>query len=177
MRSNNFMMKGIRKVRFEWDLKKAPTQPPGLPPKHEIKELKEYDVEAIWEGIQKAFLNEKSWIIGLDGHLEELRKRLFPEGKPVAGMELLALVHGPRVVGISAVYPVAGEGPHLLSGVLIDYEYQRRGLGAALLQESLRHLAEKGLETAAVVTRETVPAAKFLYPKFGGKAGEVTLTA
>jgi hypothetical protein len=28
-----------------------------------------------------------------------------------------------------------------------------------------------------VVTRETVPAAKFLYPKFGGKAGEVTRTA
>jgi hypothetical protein len=27
------------------------------------------------------------------------------------------------------------------------------------------------------VTRETVPAAKFLYPKFGGQAGEVTLTA
>ena len=68
---------------------------------------------AIWEGLQKAFLNEKSWIIGLDGHLEELRKRLFPEGKPVAGMELLALVHGPRVVGVSALYPVAGEGPHL----------------------------------------------------------------
>jgi len=73
-------MKGIRKLRFEWDLKKAPTQAPTLPPKHEIKELKEYDVEAIWEGLQKAFLNEKSWIIGLDGHLEELRKRLFPEG-------------------------------------------------------------------------------------------------
>jgi len=147
-------MKGIRKVRFEWDLQKASIQAPALPAKHEIKVLKEYDVEAIWEGLQKIFLNEKSWIIGLDGHLEELRKRLFPEGKPVAG-----------------------EGPHLLSGVTIDYEYQRRGLGAALLQESLRHLAEKGLETAAVVTRETVPAAKFLYPKFGGKSGEVTLTA
>jgi ribosomal protein S18 acetylase RimI-like enzyme len=170
-------MKGIRKVRFEWDLTKAPRQPATLPPKHEIKVLKEYDVEAIWEGMQKVFLNEKSWIIGLDGHLEELRKRMFPDGKPAVEMEILALVHGPRVVGVSALHPVAGEGPHLLSGVTVDYEYQRRGLGAALLQETLRHLAEKGLETAAVVTRETVPAAKFLYPKFGGKAGGVTRTA
>jgi ribosomal protein S18 acetylase RimI-like enzyme len=177
LRSNPFIVKSVRKVRFAWDLAKAPTQSPLLPPKHEIKELKEYDVEAIWEGLQKTFLNEKGWIIGLDGHLEDLRRRLFPEGKPVAGMELLVLMHGPRVVGVSAVYPLPGEGPHLLSGITIDYEYQRRGLGTALLQATLRHLAEKGLETVSVVTRETVPAAKFLYPKFGGQAGEVTLTA
>lgn len=170
-------MKSIRKVRFEWDLTKIPAHAPSLPPKHEIKELKEYDVEAVWEGLQKIFLNEKGWIIGLDSHLEELRRRLFPEGKPLAGMELLVLMHGPRVVGVSAVYPIPGEGPHLLSGITIDYEYQRRGLGTALLQATLRHLADKGLEAAAVLTRETVPAARFLYPKFGGQAGEVTLTA
>ena len=86
MRSNPFIVKSIRRVRFAWDLAKAPTPSPVLPPKHEIKELKEYDVEAIWEGLQKTFLNEKGWIIGLDGHLEDLRRRLFPEGKPVAGM-------------------------------------------------------------------------------------------
>ena len=177
MRSNRSHMKSVRKVRYEWDLTKVPTQFPSLPAKHEIKEVKEYDVEAIWEGLQKTFLNEKGWIIGLDAHLEELRRRLFPEGKPLAGMELLVLMHGPRVVGVSAVYPVPGEGPQLLSGVTIDYEYQRRGLGTALLQATLRHLADKGLETVSVVTRETVPAAKFLYPKFGGRAGEVTLTA
>lgn len=171
------MFKGLRKIRFQWDLKKAPTQAPSLPAKHEIKELKEYDVESLWEGMQKSFLNEKSWIVGLDGHLDELRRRLFPEGKAMTGMQMLGLVHGARVVGFSAVLPVAGEGPQLLSGVVIDYEYQRRGFGTALLHATLRHLAAQGLETAAVVTRETVPAAKFLYPKFGGQRGEVTLTA
>jgi ribosomal protein S18 acetylase RimI-like enzyme len=63
-----------------------------------------------------------------------------------------------------------GEGPQLLSGIIMDYEYQRRGLGVALLQRSLLHLAEKGLKKASVITREGVPAARYLYPKFGGRA-------
>jgi len=62
-----------------------------------------------------------------------------------------------------------GEGPQLLSGIVMDYEYQRRGLGVTLLQRCLLHLAEKGLEKASVITREGVPAARYLYPKFGGR--------
>jgi ribosomal protein S18 acetylase RimI-like enzyme len=55
----------------------------------------------------------------------------------------------------------------------MDYEYQRRGLGSALLQASLRHLADKGLERASVITREGVPAARYLYPKFGGQGSVI----
>ena len=66
--------------------------------------------------------------------------------------------------------PKAEEPVQLLSGVVLDYEYQRRGLGTALLQASLRQLADRGLDKAAVITREGVTAARFLYPKFGGKA-------
>jgi hypothetical protein len=43
----------------------------------------------------------------------------------------------------------------------------------ALLQASLRHLAEKGLETASVITREGIPAARYLYPKFGGQGSVI----
>ena len=139
MRSNNFLMKGIRKVRFEWDLKKAPPQSPALPAKHEIKELKEYDVEAIWEGLQKAFLNEKSWIIGLDGHLEELRRRRFSEGKPVAAicagplvLEDAGLLEGKRFTAhFSAVNELPGAqiGERVIEDGLI---ITSRGAGTAL---------------------------------------------
>ena len=79
----------------------------------------------------------------------------------------------PRIVGYSALLPIEGEGPQLLSGIIMDYEYQRRGLGLALLQASLRHLADKGLEKASVITREGVPAARYLYPKFGGRGSVI----
>jgi GNAT superfamily N-acetyltransferase len=162
-----------KKIRFEWDLSKVPALALSLPPKHEIRIQPAPDVENLWEGIQRAFLNEKAWMIGLEAHLDELRKRIFPEGKPIAGMDFFVLLHGSRIVGYSALLPIEGEGPQLLSGIIMDYEYQRRGLGLALLQASLRHLADKGLEKATVITREGVPAARYLYPKFGGRGSVI----
>lgn len=156
-------------MRFEWDLAKVPALALSLPAKHEIRIQLNPTVEIIWEGIQRAFLNEKAWMIGLEAHLDELRKKIFPEGKPAVGMDFYVLLHGPRVVGCSALLPIEGEGPQLISGIIMDYEYQRRGLGVALLQTSLRHLADKGLGQASVITREGVPAARYLYPKFGGR--------
>jgi hypothetical protein len=49
-------------------------------------------------------------------------------------------------------------------------------LGLALLQASLRHLADKGLGKASVITREGVPAARYLYPKFGGRGSVIDLS-
>jgi len=167
------MIKLIQHVRFDWDLTKIPIQPIPLPPKHEIKVSTDAVVDSLWEGMQKAFLNEKGWIIQLEAHLDQLRRKIFPDGKPLAEMDILVLQHGARVVGVSALLAKAEEPVQLLSGVVLDYEYQRRGLGTALLQASLRHLADRGLEKASVMTREGVTAARFLYPKFGGKSTQV----
>jgi len=167
------MIKLIQHVRFDWDLTKIPIQPIPLPPKHEIKVSTDAVVDSLWEGMQKAFLNEKGWIIQLEAHLDQLRKKIFPDGKPLAEMDILVLQHGARVVGVSALLAKAEEPVQLLSGVVLDYEYQRRGLGTALLQASLRHLADRGLERASVITREGVTAARFLYPKFGGKSTQL----
>lgn len=166
-------MKLIQPVRFEWNLEKVPAALPSLPAKHEIKVNREISVDIVWEGMQKAFLHEKGWIIHLETHLDQLRRKIFPDGKPLADMDMLVLQHGSRVVGVSALWAKAEEPVQLLSGVVLDYEYQRRGFGTALLQASLRHLADRGLGRAAVVTREGVTAARFLYPKFGGKSTRV----
>ncbi|MEO7723486.1 MAG: GNAT family N-acetyltransferase [Chthoniobacterales bacterium] len=47
-------------------------------------------------------------------------------------------------------------------------EYRNRGLGTALLRESLRQLRAAGLYRATGFTKGNAPAAKFLYPKFNG---------
>ena len=155
-------------VRFEWDLAKVPSLPAPLPPKHEIKVQANPEVESLWDAMQRSFLNESAWMVSLESHLDPMRKKIFPEGKPLVGMEILVLQHGMRVVGVSAVMALAGQGTQLLSGIVMEYEYQRRGLGSALLLASLHHCANKGREKASVLTRVGVPAARYLYPKFGG---------
>ncbi len=57
---------------------------------------------------------------------------------------------------------------HLSPGPCVLMEYRNRGLGTALLGESLRQLREAGLSRAAALTKSNAPVAKFLYPKFNG---------
>jgi hypothetical protein len=78
-----------KNVRFEWNLAQVPRDLPPLPPKHEIKIQLQPDTELTWEGIQRSFLNEKAWMIGLEAHLDQLRRRIFPEGKPLEKMDFL----------------------------------------------------------------------------------------
>jgi len=49
-------------------------------------------------------------------------------------------------------------------------EYRNRGLGTLLLCSALRHLRDGGMTRACERTRESSPAARFLYPKFGGQS-------
>jgi GNAT superfamily N-acetyltransferase len=52
-------------------------------------------------------------------------------------------------------------------------EYRNRGLGTFLLSSALHHLQDAGMNRACARTREGSPAARFLYPKFGGQASLV----
>lgn len=111
-------------------------------------------------------------MIGLEAHLDELRKRIFPEGKPIVGLDFFILLHGSRIVGYSALLPIEGRGlnscPELLWIMSIS-----EGVGIGLASSFLRYLADKGLGKASVITREGVPAARYLYPKFGGRGSVI----
>ena len=56
---------------------------------------------------------------------------------------------------------------HLISGPCVLAEYRSRGIGTTLLHESLEHLKAAGLATAFGVSKDNVPASRFIYPKFG----------
>ncbi|PYM02074.1 MAG: hypothetical protein DMF19_04360 [Verrucomicrobia bacterium] len=48
-------------------------------------------------------------------------------------------------------------------------EYRNCGLGTFLLYSALRHVRDAGMTRACARTRESSPAVRFLYPKFGGQ--------
>ncbi len=80
----------------------------------------------------------------------------------------LALRHGLRMIGAAVMVPDPARENHLSPGPCVLMEYRNRGLGTALLGESLRQLRAAGLYRATAFTKANAPVAKFLYPKFNG---------
>ena len=80
----------------------------------------------------------------------------------------LTLRHGLRIIGAAILLPDAAAENHISPGPCVLLEYRNRGLGTALLGESLRQLREAGLSHAAARAKLNSPVAKFLYPKFNG---------
>ncbi|HEY1583747.1 MAG TPA: GNAT family N-acetyltransferase, partial [Chthoniobacterales bacterium] len=80
----------------------------------------------------------------------------------------LALRHGTRMIGAAILNPDPAAEDHLVPGPCIQMEYRNRGLGSALLGESLRQLHEIGLTRAIALAKSNGPVARFLYPKFNG---------
>jgi GNAT superfamily N-acetyltransferase len=82
----------------------------------------------------------------------------------------LALQHGARIVGGTLLMTDPDAPAQLVPGPCILMEYRNRGLGTLLLCSALRHLRDAGMIRACARTRENSPAARFLYPKFGGQS-------
>lgn len=85
----------------------------------------------------------------------------------------LVVTLGQTLVGASVLDLDVDSQNHLISGPSVMAEYRNRGIGGALLHESLRHLASTGLTTARAITRIGVPTAKFLYPKFNSTSSAI----
>ena len=75
----------------------------------------------------------------------------FSIRKPAALM--LTLRHGLRIIGAAILMPDCGAENHLAPGPCVLMEYRNRGLGTALLGESLRQLREAGLTRASARTQ------------------------
>lgn len=80
----------------------------------------------------------------------------------------LVATHGSRIIGTSLLALHSEATNHLVSGPWVLAEYRNRGLGTALLWNSLDRLAKAGITSAFGMTRKNSMAAKFVYPKFGG---------
>lgn len=161
-------MKQVQWVRFTWDLDEI--RPPGgaLPEHYHFAAATQADEKELRVVITRSFANDSSWgdaIHVVNGLIDGWLERAF---EPGTGGICLALRHGLRMIGASILIPDPGAEDQLSPGPCVLMEYRNRGLGTALLGESLRRLHEAGLSRAAALTKGNAPVAKFLYPKFNG---------
>jgi GNAT superfamily N-acetyltransferase len=171
MRYGNFVganMKLVQWVRFTWDLNKFPTLGAALPAHYSFTAASHEDEKELRAVISRSFAHDTSWgdaIHEVSGMLDGWLEHAFdPEKAAVC----LALRHGLRMIGAAILLPEPAAENHLSPGPCVLMEYRNRGLGTALLGESLGRLREAGLSRAVALTKGNAPAAKFLYPKFNG---------
>jgi ribosomal-protein-alanine N-acetyltransferase len=98
---------------------------------------------------------------------EILERELQRMGGPQEGYTAVYLVahEADRVLGYAGMWLCWGEA-HILT-LAVDPGLRRRGLGQALLDAALRHVAEDGCHYATLEYRASNEAAAALYAKFG----------
>ena len=161
------MMKLVNWAHFSWDLSKNPPVCPSLPPSFSIRRATSEDHTSARMVVISSFTLDSDWnpFFGeIRPQIEAALTEVFHEkNDPFC----LVLTHGVRVIGVSGLSSERDAKQHLLTGPCLALEYHNRGLGAALLGQSLLALRDAGISTARGITKQGSAAAQFLYPKFG----------
>lgn len=162
-------MKLVRWLRFTWALDKLPDSRAFPEPQYSVREAVRADEQTVRDILVSAFTLDSDWNDTLHS-LRDVFEAQIEAAFEQKSVPVLILQRGTRAVGASVLDFAPEAENHLITGPAIVNEYRNRGLGTALLYESLRKLRDAGLTSAHGVTKDTAPTAKFLYPKFGAAA-------
>lgn len=93
----------------------------------------------------------------------------FRDSKKRLGARMLVAEKDGKIIGINGLTSERNSGKgRFFTGVVVSPSYRRRGIGSLLLHKTLSELKREGLRYAEVETIQGIPAAKYLYPKYGG---------
>lgn len=162
-------MKKTGWVNFVWDL--AGNELPAIttPRQYRLNLVEAVEREQLQGVIEKSFALDPGWNAAL--HMIDAQvKTSIAVAFDSESASWLALQHGARIVGGTLLTTDPAAPTQFVPGPCILMEYRNRGLGILLLWSALRHLRDFGMTRACAKTRENSPAARFLYPKFGGQS-------
>ena len=159
-------MKLVRWKRFAWDLSKLPAFESRLPSAFNIRAASRDEEKTVHQVIFTAFGLDSAWGDSIRFVHEFVEAQLAASFAHRA-VPCLVLTHGTRIIAASALNVTDDAPTHLISGPCVLAEYRSRGIGTTLLHESLEHLKAAGIKSAYGISKENVPASRFIYPKFG----------
>jgi hypothetical protein len=162
-------MKLTNWLKFIWDLKIYVAPPTELPSQYVIRRAIRSEEEVVRKALFSAFSLDSDWSDALNRIWPTMNEQIgdtFGSKEP----KCLVMTHGTRVIGASLLTIDSSAPYQLISGPCILVEYRNRGLGTQLLAASLTFLKEAGQDIVCGVTKKNIPAAKFVYHKFGSRA-------
>jgi ribosomal protein S18 acetylase RimI-like enzyme len=163
-----FVMKLSVWVQFTWNLKTLTPDVPKIDPRYVVEAATLEDKNLLLAAVTRSMSMEPAWSDDLAARVK-LAEEIVQTALPAGEVTFVAIKHGQRIIGASAIRDAGDKVSNLPLGVCVLNEYRNRGLGTYLLHESLRRLKERGLEMARHVTRKGITADRFLYPKYGGE--------
>ena len=168
-------MKLERWTRFSWDLGGFTPVYPEIDSRYSIRIATVEDERAVRTAVLSTFTLDSHWnyiLRHLSDRFESSLDLVFERGdrRHSGDLPCLVVTHGARIIGASALNTWPEAENHLLTGPCISMEYRNRGIGTALLAQSLLFLKAAGVKLAAGLTRQNTPTEKFLYAKFGSHA-------
>jgi predicted N-acetyltransferase YhbS len=159
-------MKLDRWKQFIWNLAQLPATSPVLPSGLTFRAADRSDEAAIQAVTSRAFSFDDQWTGSYRRIAEPLQLRVH-EAFRVHAQPAITVLHGPRIIAASCLTSESDADNHLFTGPCVLPEYRSRGLGSALLLQSLITLRKEGCHVARAVCKDSTTAAKFIYPKFG----------
>ena len=153
-------------LRFTWQTAGVPDPTPDP---DRIRPATREEGEDVLRVLLLSLSMDAAWndaYVQTEQHLRSEVSRLFNGTDPLC----LVIPKGNRLIAASLLDPASDSASHLSSGPAVLMEYRNRGIGSRLLQASLLALREAGAAVASGVTRDRTEAARYVYPKFGGKA-------
>jgi GNAT superfamily N-acetyltransferase len=153
-------------LRFEWDLASLPVDSAKNSAPYVLRTADKSEQDVVHKVASSAFSMDTAWG-DARSYITDLITKSISEVFVPDIPSCVVLQHGSRIIGVSALNLGEVEN-NLPTGPCILHEYRSRGLASLLLQASLTTLRDAGLRRAYGIVREKTPAARFVYPKFGG---------
>lgn len=154
-------------LRFEWNLEKLKPISGEMTAPFVIRQAQKDEEDVVQKVAASAFSMDTGFgdlSKAIAEQLEEHVNQSFGKEKT----NCLVLLHGSRIIGVSALNVTEDSENHLLTGPCVLHEYRSRGLGSQLLESSLYTLRDAGLKRAYGISRPKTTVARYIYPKFGG---------
>jgi hypothetical protein len=150
---------------FSWNLTLLNEEPVPLPHGLIVSPASKADESTILALVERSFTTDAQWT-GSYGPISEALHARIHEAFRSQNFPALTILHGPRIIAAASFSTEADAENHLFCGPCVLPEYRSRGLGSALLLESLRTLRNLDLHVARALCKDGTTASKFVYPKF-----------
>jgi predicted N-acetyltransferase YhbS len=150
---------------FSWNLTLLSDEPVALPHGLIVSPASRADEPTIHALVERAFTTDAQWT-GSYGPISSALQDRIHEAFRSQNYPALTIQHGSRIIAAAAFSTDADAENHLFCGPCVLPEYRSRGLGSALLLESLRILRNLELHVARALCKDGTTASKFVSPKF-----------
>lgn len=161
---------------FRWDLSRFDYPGPKQSEDLRVKFASEDEIGSAAEVWYEGLRNEEGspWENYLKKWTPSSAAKWFLDSKKRLGAKMLIAEKQEMIVGVNGIISERNSGKgRFFTGIVVSPKYRRHGIGSLLLHKTLSDLNKEGLRCAEVETIQGIPAAKYLYLKYGGKSIQV----